>query len=372
MRILHILDHSVPVHSAYSHRTLSLLRQQRALGWHTIQLTGPAQGKVETEDRNRDEWHFFRTDPGGALSLPRHAGRMARRLAHVIKLTRPDILHAHPPVSNAIAALRAGRRAGLPVLVDMPGRPRGAGLRESLVRALERRAARAADAVVVDSLAMRSWLLAHGAEPGRIALVPPAVHLPPHAGAAAAGLDGATVIAYAGSFDAGAGTDLLLAALPALLEAHPQLQLVLSGSGPHEGRLRERAAQFGDAVIICGREQAAAVRDAADVLVFPEFGSASLALPSRPLDAMAHGSLVVASDTPMHRELVEHGRNGILFEAGSARALAEAVLGMLAEPECMRSLRARARAFAAQERSWEASARLYGRVYSRLLENGGR
>jgi hypothetical protein len=45
MRILHILDHSVPLHSGYSFRTLAILRQQRHLGWQTIHLTGPKQGR---------------------------------------------------------------------------------------------------------------------------------------------------------------------------------------------------------------------------------------------------------------------------------------------------------------------------------------
>ncbi|MEG1114859.1 MAG: glycosyltransferase WbuB, partial [Janthinobacterium sp.] len=44
MRILHILDHSLPLHSGYTFRTLAILRQQRALGWHTMQLTSAKQG----------------------------------------------------------------------------------------------------------------------------------------------------------------------------------------------------------------------------------------------------------------------------------------------------------------------------------------
>ena len=41
MKILHVLDHSIPLHSGYSFRTLSILREQRALGWTTVQLTSP-------------------------------------------------------------------------------------------------------------------------------------------------------------------------------------------------------------------------------------------------------------------------------------------------------------------------------------------
>ena len=44
MRILHILDHSLPLHSGYAFRTLSILRESQAFGWETIQLTSPKQG----------------------------------------------------------------------------------------------------------------------------------------------------------------------------------------------------------------------------------------------------------------------------------------------------------------------------------------
>ena len=41
MRVLHVLDHSIPLHSGYSFRTLAILEQQRLRGWETIHLTTP-------------------------------------------------------------------------------------------------------------------------------------------------------------------------------------------------------------------------------------------------------------------------------------------------------------------------------------------
>ncbi len=42
LRVLHVLDHSIPLHSGYSFRTLAILKEQRALGWETVQLTSPS------------------------------------------------------------------------------------------------------------------------------------------------------------------------------------------------------------------------------------------------------------------------------------------------------------------------------------------
>src|SRR5262245_56834750 len=54
MRILHVLDHSIPLHSGYSFRTQAILEQQRAMGWQTFNLTSgkhhlpcPAREDVE-------------------------------------------------------------------------------------------------------------------------------------------------------------------------------------------------------------------------------------------------------------------------------------------------------------------------------------
>jgi len=42
LRILHILDHSIPLHSGYTFRTRAILREQRRLGWETFHLTSPS------------------------------------------------------------------------------------------------------------------------------------------------------------------------------------------------------------------------------------------------------------------------------------------------------------------------------------------
>lgn len=370
MRILHVLDHSIPVHTAYSHRTLSLLRHQRALGWHTIQLTGPAQGKVETEDRNRDGWNFIRTRPGPEwMPASLLAWRMARRMRHAIRLSRPDILHVHPPALNAIAALWAGWRSDVPVLVEIHGGSRSA---------LDSHIARAAPAVVTDSFALRAGLLARGAAEERISVVPPAIALArPPAGPWPAYLpgQGGPLLAYVGQPEERDGVFMLIAAMAPLLRVHPALRLVLAGAAPARAQLMEIAAVHGAAVLFSGppeRESLAAIYAAADIVLFPGLPTRSLVAPRKPLEAMAHGALVLASDIGPHRELIDHGRNGILFEAGSVDSLVESVLALLAEPACMQPLRERARTFAEVERSWEAAARSYGPVYKRLLEDAGR
>jgi glycogen(starch) synthase len=119
LRILHVLDHSLPLHSGYSFRTLAILREQRALGWQTVHLTTPKQG-VATVAAGRGRW----------LALPSHTESGRHRPARPDAIdrcspgrghprTQPDLIHAHSPVLNALPSLWVGRRRRLPVVYEM-------------------------------------------------------------------------------------------------------------------------------------------------------------------------------------------------------------------------------------------------------------
>ncbi|TAN78454.1 MAG: glycosyltransferase WbuB, partial [Gallionella sp.] len=125
-RILHILDHSIPLHSGYTFRTAAILREQRARGWETYHLTSEKQVDCNVPEEDVDGLHFYRT-PGhtGALSrLPALSPvavmqSLAHRLREVIAIVKPDILHAHSPVLTALPTLRAGRDFGIPVVYEV-------------------------------------------------------------------------------------------------------------------------------------------------------------------------------------------------------------------------------------------------------------
>ena len=396
MRILHILDHSLPLHSGYTFRTLAILRQQRALGWHTMQLTSAKQGQSDGAQQLVDGWHFYRTAPDARwwarLPVLRQVAviiGLAVRLRQLARQARPDILHAHSPALNAIAALNAGRALGIPVVyevrafwedaaADHGSSPPG-GLRYRLTRALETYALRRADAVTTICDGLRRELCARGVPAHKITVIPNAVDADafdapdPPALARALGLEGHPVIGFIGSFYAYEGLALLLRAMPRMLAAQPALRLLLAGGGPQEGALAALAAELGVAgqVVFAGRvphAQVGAYYRLLDICVYPRLAMrlTELVTPLKPLEAMAQGRLVVASDVGGHRELIEHGRTGMLFRAGDGEALAQAVLALLLAPDDWPALRRQARAFVDTQRSWGASVGRYAPVYARL------
>jgi glycosyltransferase involved in cell wall biosynthesis len=108
--------------------------------------------------------------------------------------------------------------------------------------------------------------------------------------------------------------------------------------------------------------------DLVDVLIYPRLSMrlTELVTPLKPLEAMAQGKLVVASDVAGHRELIRDGDTGVLFRAGDASDLAAKVLALLEAPARWGALRQAARQYVEAERSWTRCVANYIPVYERL------
>src|SRR6218665_1493401 len=363
IRVLHVLDHSIPLHSGYTFRTLSLLREQRKLGWDTHHLTSPKHtaglGAKATDalEETVDGWHFFRTPalqgglPGlGQLQLMRQT---RARLQQVAEQLRPQIIHAHSPVLNAVAAIKVGRALGIPVVYEVRafwedaavdhGTTREGSLRYRLTRAMETRALKQVDHVFTICEGLRADIVARGIPAAKVTVIPNAVDIenfepggqPDAALKAQLGLSGCTVLGFIGSFYAYEGLDLLMDALPTLLAQRPDVRVLLVGGGPQDEALKAQALRLGvaDKVVFTGRVPHSEVNryyDLVDVLVYPRHSMrlTELVTPLKPLEAMAQGRVLVASDVGGHRELIQDGKTGVLFKAGSAQALADATQRM--------------------------------------------
>jgi PEP-CTERM/exosortase A-associated glycosyltransferase len=399
MRILHILDHSIPLHSGYTFRTLSILKEQRALGWSTFHLTGSKQENCSVLEEDVDGWHFYRTHAVSSLTakLPVFnqaavIDSLARRLHEVAKIVKPDILHAHSPVLNALPALRVGRKMGIPVVYEVRafwedaavdhGTSREGGIRYRLTRELESYALRRVDAITTICEGLRRDILARGVPSERITIIPNAVNIEDFSVNESAdlqltkdlGLDGKLLLGFIGSFYAYEGLSVLLRALPKMLSSNPDIRILLVGGGYQAKELKILARQLGveHKVIFTGRvphDQVQRYYNLIDVLVYPRLRMrlTELVTPLKPLEAMAQGRLVVASDVGGHLELIRDGETGILFEAGDPDALASKVLELLSRPDSWPGLRTAARSFVETQRNWPVSVAHYKDVYGSLL-----
>ncbi|HWQ94593.1 MAG TPA: TIGR04063 family PEP-CTERM/XrtA system glycosyltransferase [Gammaproteobacteria bacterium] len=399
MRILHILDHSIPLHSGYTFRTLSILEQQRALGWETFHLTGPKQEGCNVLEEEVDGWHFYRTSPpvnGIFTGLPglkeiALMGETTQRLEQVARRVKPHVLHAHSPVLNAIPALRVARRLNIPVVYEVRafwedaavdhGTGREGGLRYRLTRAMETYALKRVDAVTTICEGLRSDIVARGIAEHKVTVIPNAVDIIKFSRDTTVdlalkrtlGLEDCLVLGFIGSFYAYEGLAILLRALPQMLRHRADVRILLVGGGPQEAALKQLATELGvqDKVVFTGRVPHNDVQryyDLIDVLVYPRLSMrlTDLVTPLKPLEAMAQGRLIAASDVGGHRELIRDGETGVLFKADDPDALAAKVLDLIKRPERWPALKSTARQFVETERNWKASVARYQGIYERL------
>lgn len=399
-RILHVLDHSLPLHSGYTFRTRAILKAQESHGLEVRGITGQrhnVEAEVSGPREEADGLIFHRTPglPSGPPPL-REMGEIEALTNAIVKLAddwRPDIIHAHSPALCGAAAERAARILGVPFVYEIRafwedaavGNLSGTegNLKYRLTRALETRVAKAADALFTICHGLRDDLAARGIAPDRINVMPNGVDLglfgdpPPRDDALADELGiarGAPMIGYIGSFYAYEGVDDLIAAMPILRRSHPDARLLLVGAGPMEESWRAAAAALPepDAVIFTGRVPHTAVEryySLVDVLAYPRKAQrlTDLVTPLKPLEAMAQRRLVAASSVGGHRELITDGETGTLFAPDDPAACAAALASLLERRADWDAIRDRGVAHVRTRHDWATNARGYLSVYHLLL-----
>lgn len=403
IKILHILDHSLPLHSGYTFRSLNLFKAQQAMGFDPVILTSPKHEQSWKGDwadlENINGFNYYRT---GAVSnngpfpiIPeiRLTRALGKRLEQVIEKEHPAILHAHSPFLNALPAIKIARQTGIPLVYEIRAFWEDAAVdhgtyaqnswKYRLVRAMETRVCRRADHVTVLCNGLKNDLIERGISREKITPIlnginpddfkptPPDEQLKQQWG-----LEGKKVIGFIGSFYRYEGLDLLIKAFGRLAPAHPGLVLLLVGGGEMEGALKEQASRLDNPVksrvIFPGRiphERVPGVYSLIDILVYPRYSMqlTDLVTPLKPLEAMAMGKALVASDVGGHKELIRDGYNGVLFMAGDEAALAAAVDRLLADPGFRYLLQERSRAWVQGHHVWDKTTAFYRQIYSDLI-----
>lgn len=396
MKILHVLDHSLPIHSGYTFRTRAILKAQQAMGWEVRGVTGPRYNAPSPDPAVEEGLSFHRSGAAPTGPTPigewREVSALRRRVVEVARQWMPDLIHAHSPALVGLAGLQAARRLGLPFLYEIRafwedaavgnGTGREGNLKYRAVRALETHVVSQADAIAVICEGLRADLVARGIAPDKVMVSPNGVDLelfgapppPDRELAAKLGLEGAEVIGFIGSFYDYEGLDDLVAAMPALVERRPKAALLLVGGGPMEAAIRRQAelSPVADRIHFVGRvphNEVERYYSLIDILAYPRKSMrlTDLVTPLKPLEAMAQGRLVAASDVGGHRELIEDGVTGLLFPPDDPPALADALSGLLKDRTGWDQRREVARAFVERERNWAVNVERYGPVYDRLV-----
>ncbi|MGD9497095.1 MAG: glycosyltransferase family 4 protein [Armatimonadota bacterium] len=314
-----------------------------------------------------------------AVGQKLRAGRSLRRhwcnVAEWLRAHQVRVLHCNQ-TRAALQAGPAGRLAGVPVVWNVR-------IREALPWSLLLLVACSADRIVPLT---HDWLAAGLGAPWlarRCVVIPNAVDLERFH----PGRDGlrvreelgvspaAPLLLSVGALVPRKGFDLLIAALPTILAAHPGARLAIAGGPPSAGgtdcaaELRAQAQALGvdHAVLLLGRrEDVPELLAACDLFVL---ASRREGQPGAVLEAMAAGRAVVV--TPAAAAGVTAGRTGVVVPPDDPAALAAGVLDVLGDRAWASELGAAARAHVARHHDVRAMVRAYERVYLEVLGEAG-
>lgn len=403
MKVLHVFDHSIPLHSGYTFRSRAIIRQQQALGIETCHVTSAKHGNKKIEVEEVEGLKFYRSGPiSGLLSkLPllkqlSYIEPLVKRILEVIAIEKPQVIHAHSPALNGLATLRAAQQSGLPVVYEIRafwedaavdhGYCKERDFRYRLTRAMENYVVKRANAVTTICEGLRDDLINRGFNRNKFTVIANAVNIEQFELITAQDkmnnnglieslkLQHCDVLGFLGSFYAYEGLDLVIDAMPSLLARHSNARLLLVGGGPQEAALKAQVEALGlqEKVIFTGRVPHADVGkyySLVDLLVYPRKSMrlTHLVTPLKPLEAMAQGKAVIASDVGGHKELISDNETGFLFSAGDSQELAQRLVELLADKNKLNSVVHAGRAYVEDVRNWQNSVRNYLPIYDALI-----
>ena len=395
MKVLHILDHYKPHFSGYVFRTSYILKYQKESGLEPVVVTSPKHGDVKESIEEIDSITVYRTAQNGFGDTPfireiRLMNTLQKKIEEVIKLEKPDIIHAHSPSLNGIPALRAGRKFGIPVVYEVRalwedaavdhGTFKDGTLKYRASRFIETNLFKRVDAIFTICDGLKGEIISRGISDDKITVIPNCVDTGFFSTceydeeiAERFNLRGKTVFGFIGSFYNYEGIDLLIDSYLKMLQKRNSISLFLVGDGPEKDILYNKAEKAGltGHVIFTGKvphEDIKRYYSVMDVLVYPrkKMRLTELVTPLKPLEAMAMGKVVVGSNVGGIRELISHGNDGFLFEAGDTDNLAKLLTWLASDRKDFSEISKSAIETVQSRFKWESSVKKYLPVYEKL------
>ena len=250
-----------------------------------------------------------------------------------------------------------------------------------LSREAETRCMTEADLVITLGEVMRAEIVARGVDPGKVIVVPNAVSAEfleplPDGGPLRETLGirpGELAVGLVSNLVAYEGVGTLLEAAAELRRRGQPVRPLIVGDGAERAALQRLAGQLGltGAAIFTGRVPMAEVRRyhaVLDLFVVPRTTDrvCQLVTPLKPVEAMASGLTVVASNVGALREIIRPEVTGALATSGDPVSFADIMEPLLYSSDIRRKLGANAREWVARDRTWAHNAAIYRAAYERL------
>lgn len=369
MRIGMVCPYSFDVPGGVQAHVLQLAEVLRARG-HYVSVLAPASPDVVLPDYVVSAGRAVAIPYNGSVARLQFSPAAHRKVKKWLATGDFDVLHLHEPNAPSLSMLALNIAEGPIVATFHTSTTKSLTLSvvQGLLRPMHEKII---GRIAVSDLARRWQMEALGSDAVEIpngvdvAAFATALPLPGYPRA------GRTVL-FLGRYDEPRkGMAVLLAALPSLVERHPNVEVLIVGRGDEE-ELRRSAGTLASHLRFLGQvddaEKASALRSA-DVYCAPNTGGESFGIVLA--EAMAAGTAVVASDLDAFRRVLNDGEAGRLVPVDDPAALAAALIEVL-DDDALRAAYVAAGAEAVRRFDWPVVADQIIRVYETVAGVGGK
>ncbi len=367
MRIGMVCPYSFDVHGGVQAHVLDLAEILRARG-HEVSVLAPSSPHVKLPDYVVSGGKAVPIPYNGSVARLRFGPATHRMVKKWIAGGDFDVLHLHEPNAPSLSVLALMVAEGPIVATFHTSTTKSLALSffQGILRPWNEKIV---GRIAVSDLARRWQMEALGSDAVEI---PNGVDVgsfssaPLMSGYPRAG----KTVLFLGRFDEPRkGMEVLLGALPSLVQRFPDVEILIVGRGD-EDDLREEAGELADHLRFLGQvsdaEKASALRSA-DVYCAPNTGGESFGIVL--VEAMAAGTAVVASNLDAFRRVLADGEAGCLVPVDDSEALAESLIDVLAHDE-VRARYVAAATAAVQRYDWSVVADEIMRVYETVAGSG--
>ncbi len=405
VKVLHVLETSLPNLVGYSIRAKYIVENQKKYGMQPIVVTSPffknEDSGMRKEIINGISYYrtnFIKTPNEMRNKLQAYFTRykmLQNYKKAVLKIAedeKPDIIHAHSSYTNGYAANFAARIMKIPSIYELRSLwgesavvedgLRQNSLKHRLVWHFELQAMKKANRVIAISQGIKDEIVKRGIYSDKIDILPNGVDSGIFVPMDKAPdviekykLNNSSVIGYIGSIRKLEGLSYLIDAFRIIKEQNKKVKLIVVGDGPEKENLKSQTERLNlEDIIFTGKifhENILGFYSVIDLFIFPRIDAKinRTVTPLKPLEAMAAGKVCLCSNVAGLTEFIKDDYNGVIFESEDAEDLADKVLNILADPERYDRIKANGLAWVRKERDWKVLIPRYNEIYKKTLDS---
>ncbi len=412
-RILHLLEVSLPILAGYTIRTHNILQEQQKYVCPLALIDPKIMRNKNPYIKNRVPYYKFPPFPGYNLisnSKILNAVKIStgynlintllftdqkNYLSKFVEIQKIDLIHAHSPARFAKYGYKIAKSKNIPFIYEVRYFPEDSAVASEKYKKdsfkykrkhkKETKLMKKADAVITLGKAMKNDIKNRGIAEEKIYIVPNGVDAkkfvplePNQCLKKKLGIEKKEVIGYIGSIRRMEGIEILLKSFSLLEKKINNIKLLIVGpirpiSYLESLKNYSKILNIKKDVIFTGMvpyEEVNNYYSIIDIFVIPRLNTREnrLVTPLKPLEVMAMGKVLLASDLPALNELIKHNISGDLFKVENSKALAIKLEKYLKTPEKAKMLKQSAREYVVNNYSWSEIVKKYIPIYDKLLK----